>query len=1279
MDGANDSGAGACGDSRSRSPVGGNYIVTSGATADCFTTTTTTATSCATSGSSAAVVGGCGSDCGGKSDEISGGDGARSEATRVVVPDEREEEDAGEVEYEDDEENENDEEEGGVIGGLRGMCDPQQVAMKLLQQVDEDMKKQSLRKEKPRGSTATTSTREPPNKRSRMQKPPPVSSSSDSNSCSSTVSVFGGASRDDESERDMLIRTGKLTPFDNLRGMERPTVAHSTAENVPSPSMEPVEQPPAPSVHKPHTTRRKYNTRSCAIEQDSPSDSDNKPEPDLGDLMGQLMSIDDGRESMFKKRQALCKEAGLLLPNKRTDKGSSNDEDEDQSSKLDNDTEPDATEGDIEFSGGLTVPGSVYKQLFDYQQVAVKWLWELYCMNVGGIIGDEMGLGKTIDIISFVAGLHYSGKLTAPVLVACPATIMTQWVEEFHTWYPALRIVVLHESGTVPTSTGVALAVKQATPSAKRKGAAKREMSVFITTYEFVRTNVDILAGLGWGLFVLDEGHKIRNPDAAVTLACKRFKTPHRVVMTGTPIQNNLTELWSLFDFIFPGKLGTLPVFETNFIDPINIGGYVNASQVHVQTAYKCAVALRDIISPYLLRRVKDDVLKTLPSKTEQILMCKLTQEQIGLYTTFLESPEMESVRNGKRNLLFAVDILRKICNHPDLILHPQKSLQGLDWVPRDTGKKEIKKEITGGKRNRAELWQTARSGKLHVVEQLLKLWHSQKHKVLIFCQTRQMLNLLEQHIKTIGYKYVRLDGVTPIHARSNLITSFNNDKSLFLFILTTKVGGIGVNLTGADRVILFDPDWNPSTDIQARDRVLRIGQKRAVTIYRLICAGTIEEKIYHRQVFKEFLSNKILKDPSQKRFFKARFLKDLFTFSADTLADTITETFSIFGPDCSATASSAPRSSTPLLNNLPPSDDARSTESEIVVQTVSSPGSPTAPNVSNTTTTSQQSVEAEAHREENDTILKTLLETAGIKTALSHDSIVGNSETESRIMTEIQLEATRIAHQAIESLKQSRAIRSTVPYCVPTWTGKSGHTSGSRIQLTPPTAHSSQSASSTLGKQVQATPKCLEQLLDDTPPNVHAQRLAPKTPQIQVPQQSQPPLNSTHNALPRPTSPPPTMTHTTCTTSSTFSAQPLPSAQGPKRFGRVHVGGGVMSSASLLSQINTDKRRESHMANSVTAATAATLNNVAICSDPKACNVTTVNVNSELSKKITEQLHYHLLCSPNNTCTTQQILAKFAAQTKGQSSSELFRAILQQLATFDPATKTWTLKKSLM
>nr|XP_039261746.1 DNA excision repair protein ERCC-6-like isoform X3 [Styela clava] len=518
---------------------------------------------------------------------------------------------------------------------------------------------------------------------------------------------------------------------------------------------------------------------------------------------------------------------------------------------------------DKDLGNGFKVPGRIWSKLYKYQKTGVRWMFELHSQKVGGILGDEMGLGKTVQIISFLAGLQLSGLRSrsvpghayeglGPVLIVTPTTVMHQWVREFQTWWPPARVAILHDSGTFDSSR------------AQLIDNISQTKGILITSFERARINIEMLLEYGWHYVILDEGHKIRNPEAAVTTALKLFRTPHRLILSGSPVQNNLRELWSLFDFIFPGKLGTLPVFMEQFSIPITQGGYSNATEIQVHTAYKCACKLRDTISPYLLRRMKRDVQVAidLPSKNEQVLFCRLSEHQIEVYKKYLDSDAVHSILTREMKVFAGLIQLRKICNHPDLYTGGPKIMVG---------------EATPNPEDERSFGFYKRSGKMLVIASLLKIWKKQGHKVLLFTQSKAMLDVLEIFVSSKGYRYFTMHGGTPVSSRQPLVSRFNKDPSLFVFLLTTRVGGLGVNLTGANRVVIFDPDWNPSTDAQAQERAWRIGQKRDVTIYRLLTSGTIEEKIYHRQIFKQFLSNRILKDPLQRRFFKSNDLHELF------------------------------------------------------------------------------------------------------------------------------------------------------------------------------------------------------------------------------------------------------------------------------------------------------------------------------------------------------------------------------------------------------------------
>ncbi|KAI4619775.1 hypothetical protein J4E83_005631 [Alternaria metachromatica] len=911
-----------------------------------------------------------------------------------------------------------------------------------------------------------------------------------------------------ESRREWLIRTGKITPFSKLAqdqpdsgtlgevmlDAEAEDMVTETAKepvshrNLMKPGFQDVEsssEAPSPKPTARSKKRRKVTPTSDTVGSRESSaapgftdpDSDDAFEPGMSDrqlatldesdelpddmdeddsyaeettgrkrkakgkktkkakaapaeaaVVEDLAGVDDGNERLYRKRiETWSKSRAAARRKAKANTGEATaDEEEDEEECY----QPHPTEADTEFDGGFRIPGDIYPALFDYQKTGVQWLWELYSQNVGGIIGDEMGLGKTIQAIGFVAGLHYSKKLTKPVIVVCPATVMKQWVNEFHRWWPALRVSILHTSGSGMldthredrmerelelrnygdydnTLTGAGKAAKKILEKVKRDG------HVLVTTYSGLQTYSEFLIPTDWECAILDEGHKIRNPNTAITIHCKELRTPNRVILSGTPMQNNLTELWSLFDFVFPMRLGTLVNFRNQFEFPIKRGGYANASNLEFETAVQCAETLKDAISPYLLQRFKVDVATDLPQKKEQVLFCKLTRQQRQAYEGFLASEDMKSIASGKRQMLYGVDFLRKICNHPDLTEHKTLSKKlGFDY----------------GNPNK--------SGKMQVVKELLSLWKKGGHKTLLFAQHRIMLDILQKFVSQLpDINWRRMDGETPIKDRQNLVDEFNNDPNLHVFLLTTKVGGLGVNLTGANRVIIYDPDWNPSTDIQARERSWRLGQKREVEIYRLMSAGTIEEKIYHRQIFKQFLTNKVLKDPKQRQSFQMSDLHDLFTLGVENVEGE-TETGNLFrgsevkfeedGKTAEASADATGAEDLAAVKGISRSEafQAPVSDGEDAAATTNEDGTDKPPTDSR--------------------LMSTIFAKTGVHSVLEHDAIMNSTAggRKRKVQADpayIQREAKRQAAVAAEQLKKSMQEARNVPAGTPTWTGQFG------------------------------------------------------------------------------------------------------------------------------------------------------------------------------------------------------------------------------------------------
>lgn len=871
-----------------------------------------------------------------------------------------------------------------------------------------------------------------------------------------------------ESNREYLIRTGKITPFAKIGGARPPGLEGQLADTILdaeeeaaaeeldrdaegptshqslrrpgfADEVEPVQaKTEATDVEsefslRPRKKRRVERTRSPSAEFEPAQLSDSES-PDTAlwqqgteeDLVREerrkskakekareqevidLSRIDDGNEAHYKKRLKdwVSRRSRARRARRQTiasgDATAESDDDEEEWFK------PSPDYADHYFDDDLRLPGDIHPSLFGYQKTGVQWLAELYKQSVGGIIGDEMGLGKTVQLIALIAALHCSKKLKRPVIVVAPATLLRQWVSEFHRWWPPLRVAILHSSGSGMMNPKLEdeYDVEHYRPVATKSQSAARRIvrgvvengHVLVTTYTGLQTYAEELLGVEWDYAVLDEGHKIRNPNAEITVTCKELNTPNRVILSGTPVQNNLTELWSLFDFIYPMRLGTLVNFRAQFEIPIRQGGYANASNLQVMTAEKCAEALKETISEYLLQRLKVDVAADLPEKTEQVLFCKLTDGQRDAYETFLKSDEVSAILNRRRQSLYGIDILRKICNHPDLLDKSLPHKAGYDFgKPRLSAKLQLTKDL------------------------LQKVMIPNGHKTLLFSQGKLMLDIIEKCIRECGITHVRMDGGTPVDQRQPMIDRFNTDPHIHVFLMTTRTGGLGTNLTGADRIIIFDPDWNPSTDLQARERAWRLGQNKPVKIYRLMTEGTIEEKIYHRQIFKQFMTNKVLKDPKQRSSYDLSDLYDLFSYNPGE--DAALQRSEVFkGAEVDLVSAADGRAGIQPISSVGRKDgdaEQRELERMNVVAAVK-----------------EFKEDTSAHDE------KRMLEgifARSVNSAYDHEQIVNGPQKAKADISVLRQEANQVARQAAAHLRQAAQDARHVPIGTVTWTGEVG------------------------------------------------------------------------------------------------------------------------------------------------------------------------------------------------------------------------------------------------
>ncbi|OQE25452.1 hypothetical protein PENSTE_c006G04918 [Penicillium steckii] len=505
------------------------------------------------------------------------------------------------------------------------------------------------------------------------------------------------------------------------------------------------------------------------------------------------------------------------------------------------------------------IPVAIKAELRPYQQDGVNWLAFLNRYNLHGILCDDMGLGKTLQTICIVASDHHmraeeyaksqsldSRKL--PSLIICPPSLSGHWQQEVKQYAPFLKCIAY----VGPPAERARLQAEIATSD------------VVVTSYDVCRNDNDVLNPINWNYCVLDEGHLIKNPKAKITLSVKRIMSNHRLILSGTPIQNNVLELWSLFDFLMPGFLGTEKVFLDRFAKPIAASRFSKSSSKEQEAGALAIEALHKQVLPFLLRRLKEEVLNDLPPKIIQNYYCDPSELQKKLFEDFTKKEQKElqekvgsTERNDKEHIFQALQYMRRLCNSPALVVkdgHKQYN--------------EVQNYLTN---KRSTIRDVSHAPKLSALRDLLVdcgigLDHSAEgeldtgasyvspHRALVFCQMKEMLDIVQNDVlkKLLpSVQYLRLDGGVEATKRQDIVNRFNTDPSYDVLLLTTSVGGLGLNLTGADTVIFVEHDWNPQKDIQAMDRAHRIGQKKVVNVYRLITRGTLEEKILNLQRFK--------------------------------------------------------------------------------------------------------------------------------------------------------------------------------------------------------------------------------------------------------------------------------------------------------------------------------------------------------------------------------------------------------------------------------------------
>jgi len=449
-------------------------------------------------------------------------------------------------------------------------------------------------------------------------------------------------------------------------------------------------------------------------------------------------------------------------------------------------------------------------ELKDFQIKGLNFLAFNWVKDRNVVLADEMGLGKTVQTVSFINWLRHVRRQQGPFVVIVPLSTMPAWAETFDHWTPDLNYVVYNGSEKARTVLREYELMVDGNPKRPR-------FNVLLTTYEYAMTDSPFLGQFKWQFMAIDEAHRLKNRESQLYVKLSEWKCQAKLLITGTPIQNNLAELSSLMDFLNPGEID------------VDVDMDLNS-----EAASQKLAELTDAIQPFMLRRTKSKVESDLPPKTEKIIRVELSDVQLEYYKNILTKNYAalnDGTRGMKQSLLNIMMELKKASNHP--FMFPNAEAKILEGSHR---REDILRAMITS------------SGKMMLLDQLLRKLKEDGHRVLIFCQMVGMLNILSEYMEYRGYKYQRLDGTIPSAARRLAIEHYNAPESTdFSFLLSTRAGGLGINLMTADTVVLFDSDWNPQADLQAMARAHRIGQTRPVSVYRLVSKDTIEEEVIER------------------------------------------------------------------------------------------------------------------------------------------------------------------------------------------------------------------------------------------------------------------------------------------------------------------------------------------------------------------------------------------------------------------------------------------------
>jgi SWI/SNF-related matrix-associated actin-dependent regulator of chromatin subfamily A member 5 len=494
-------------------------------------------------------------------------------------------------------------------------------------------------------------------------------------------------------------------------------------------------------------------------------------------------------------------------------------------------------------------------EMRSYQLQGLQWMVRLQENGISGILADEMGLGKTLQSISVLAFMREVKDVHGPHLVMVPKSTLSNWINEFARWCPCIRVVKFH--GSKEERERLVEDVLQ--PGRRHE---ERSWDVIITTYEVVNIEKNALVKIAWRYLIIDEAHRLKNEVSMFSKTIRQLNTQQRLLLTGTPLQNNLHELWALLNFLLPDVFSSSEQFDQWF----------DLDVEDMEAKQRMIGQLHKLLRPFMLRRLKVDVEKSLPPKVETILFIGMTAEQKVLYKQVLLR-DMDVINNAQKSksegtrttILNIVMQLRKCCNHP--YLFPGVEDRTLDPLA-------------------PHLWETC--GKMVLLDKLLLRLLAKGNRVLIFSQMTRMLDILEDYVVARNFNYCRIDGNTTYEEREDRIQDYNapgSDK--FIFLLSTRAGGLGINLQTADTVIIYDSDWNPQVDLQAQDRAHRIGQKKQVQVFRLVTEDTVEVKVIERAQQKLKLDAMVVQQgrlQDQEKKLSKDDLLDTLRFGADKI-----------------------------------------------------------------------------------------------------------------------------------------------------------------------------------------------------------------------------------------------------------------------------------------------------------------------------------------------------------------------------------------------------------